>query len=351
MARSRAPTHGRLAPSPASSASASASAGLAGRGRVRGRLGLRVRGSCGQIALLLGGEAQEGAHRRHFARRRRRPEPVAAALGEEGAQVDRGEVDQAVAPDRFAAMPAEEVDQAMRGGDIGAHGVRRAAAVEGEMARPARGERRRRVLAVASPGLVPRPPPQHSAERGAEELQQLAALVRRLGHRARPGRAAAARAETAPRRRARPALRRGRAPAACPNKGWPRSTERSATSPTCPAARAISAGSQRLTPSASMRNPWSPISSASATQSSPSIAGQSLRDDRGQRVEIVGLERGDDRRMDRRHRARMPAREGGEVGARRFGLARAARAARPPRVLRTGSLFPWPTSRATTGLI
>ena len=46
------------------------------------------------------------------------------------------QVEKAEPPDFFAPVAAEEIDQPVGGGDIGAHGVRRAAAIVSEMASP-----------------------------------------------------------------------------------------------------------------------------------------------------------------------------------------------------------------------
>jgi hypothetical protein len=56
------------------------------------------------------------------------------------------QVKQSESADLFAMMTAEEVDQPVGGRDIGSNGVRRAAAIVGEMPRPARREGARRML-------------------------------------------------------------------------------------------------------------------------------------------------------------------------------------------------------------
>ena len=55
------------------------------------------------------------------------------------------DVEQAEPADLLAAMPAEEFDQAMGGGDIGPDGVRASATIVGEIGGPARRERAGRV--------------------------------------------------------------------------------------------------------------------------------------------------------------------------------------------------------------
>ncbi len=85
------------------------------------------------LAALLGGVPEEGANARKLARRRSRAEPLAAALGEKGAQVGSPERSMVGRFDRPSSMPLEEVDQPMGGRDIGAHRVRRAPAVVLEM--------------------------------------------------------------------------------------------------------------------------------------------------------------------------------------------------------------------------
>ena len=62
------------------------------------------------------------------------------AVGKEGAQVGCGHGQQAEPADLFAAMPGQEVEEPMRGGDISAHRVRRPAAVMGKKTGPARGQ-------------------------------------------------------------------------------------------------------------------------------------------------------------------------------------------------------------------
>ena len=89
------------------------------------------------LAFLLGGIIEERPNRRQFARRRRCPEPAGAAISEEGAQVGWLQRQQCKAADLLAAMAAEEIDKAMRRRDIGAHGVRRAAAIVLQIAAPA----------------------------------------------------------------------------------------------------------------------------------------------------------------------------------------------------------------------
>jgi hypothetical protein len=56
------------------------------------------------------------------------------------------EVEQGEPADLLAMMAAEEIDQPVSGGDIGPNRVRRAAAIVGKMARPARRKGPRRML-------------------------------------------------------------------------------------------------------------------------------------------------------------------------------------------------------------
>ena len=57
-------------------------------------------------------------------------------------------VEQPEPPDLLTPMPAEEIDQPMRGRDIGADRVRRAAAIMSEMVSPARRKGPRRMVVV-----------------------------------------------------------------------------------------------------------------------------------------------------------------------------------------------------------
>ena len=90
-----------------------------------------------RIALLFRGEGQEGANRRHLPRRGRGAQPLASTVGKKCPQIRGMEVEQAEPANLFAAVAAEEIDQAVRGRDIGADRVRRAASVMSEIASPA----------------------------------------------------------------------------------------------------------------------------------------------------------------------------------------------------------------------
>ena len=98
-----------------------------------------------RIALLLRGINEEGPHRRHFARGRRRPQAIRPPVGEERAQVRRVEVQEAEPADFLAAMAAKKFDQAVGSGDIGPHGVWAAATIMSEIVGPACRERTRRM--------------------------------------------------------------------------------------------------------------------------------------------------------------------------------------------------------------
>ena len=85
------------------------------------------------MAGILRRERQECADGRHLARGGACAQPLPAPVGKEGAQVGRGDVDEAVLADFLTAVAAEEIEEAVRGGDIGAHGMRAAAAIVGEV--------------------------------------------------------------------------------------------------------------------------------------------------------------------------------------------------------------------------
>ena len=57
-------------------------------------------------------------------------------------------MEQANTPDLLTAMPAKEIDQAMRGRDIGTHRVRRAATIMSEMACPTCGQGSRGMVVI-----------------------------------------------------------------------------------------------------------------------------------------------------------------------------------------------------------
>jgi hypothetical protein len=80
-------------------------------------------------ALLLGGVGQERADPGQLARSRRCRQALSAALGKERAQVRRAEIEQRGRVDTLAPVETEEIDQPVRSCDIGAHRVRRPAAV------------------------------------------------------------------------------------------------------------------------------------------------------------------------------------------------------------------------------
>lgn len=92
------------------------------------------------MSLLLGGEAQEGAHGRHLARGRGRPKALGPAAGEKAAKVDRIKCEQACRTDGFAAVLGEKVEQAMRCGDISPRGMGTAPAIEPKLRIEARRE-------------------------------------------------------------------------------------------------------------------------------------------------------------------------------------------------------------------
>ena len=100
------------------------------------------------IALLFGGKRQESANRRHFAGGGRGSKAPAPAIGEEGAQIRCMEVEKAETADLLTAMATEKIDQPVRSRDIGAHSVRRAAAIMGEITSPTRGKGSRGVVVV-----------------------------------------------------------------------------------------------------------------------------------------------------------------------------------------------------------
>ena len=97
------------------------------------------------IALLLGGVGQERAHARQLARRRRGAEPLPSPVGQECPKVRRAEAEQPCRLDLLATVAAEKLDQPVRRSDIGAHRVRRAAAIMLEIICPLRSKRLGRV--------------------------------------------------------------------------------------------------------------------------------------------------------------------------------------------------------------
>ena len=94
---------------------------------------------------MLGGIFEEGADRGHLPRRRRCAKALPSPVSQERSQIRCMEVEQGESPDLLPAMAAEKLDQPVGGGDIGPHRMRAAAAIMGEMAGPARGERPRRM--------------------------------------------------------------------------------------------------------------------------------------------------------------------------------------------------------------
>ena len=108
---------------------------------MRGRFGARVRGSCAGLPCSSAAKVRKARTADISRAADDAPEPLRPAIGQEGAQVRRVQVEQRKAADFLAAMAAQEFDQAMGGGDIGAHRVRAAPPVMGKMASPARGKR------------------------------------------------------------------------------------------------------------------------------------------------------------------------------------------------------------------
>ena len=107
------------------------------------------------IAGVFRSKGQEGAHRGHLARRAARPQaltirPAAAPLGQEGAQVLSGDIEQAESPDLLAAILPEKVDEAMRGGDIGADRMRRPPTIMGKVRIPSRRKAARGMIAQSA---------------------------------------------------------------------------------------------------------------------------------------------------------------------------------------------------------
>ena len=97
------------------------------------------------VALLLGSIGKECANTRQLPRRRRGAKALPPPVGKEGAKVGGGEVEQARVGNFLAAIVTEELDQPVRGSDIGADGVRRAAPVVLEIGGPLRRQRLGRV--------------------------------------------------------------------------------------------------------------------------------------------------------------------------------------------------------------
>jgi hypothetical protein len=90
---------------------------------------------------------EESPDARQLARGGGSTETVGAALRKKRAKVSRRKVEQLGRRYLLPTIPAKEVDQPMRGGNVGANGMRGAASVVLKMARPARGEFARRVRA------------------------------------------------------------------------------------------------------------------------------------------------------------------------------------------------------------
>ena len=131
-ARSRLRPHSRRGPSPR-----------------RARRGAEAFAAFSARAFAAAAHDGPGARRRNPGRRapprvralrrtRRAPSPP---VGEKGAQVRCAQVEQAVRRNLLAAIATEEMDQAMCRRDIGAHGMRRTAAVMLEVRRPLRRKR------------------------------------------------------------------------------------------------------------------------------------------------------------------------------------------------------------------
>jgi hypothetical protein len=78
---------------------------------------------------LLGDVSQEGAYGGQFSSRRRRAQPVCAPVSKESAEIGSLDAGQRCNVDQLAAITSEEVDQAMRGSNIGAHGMGRTAPI------------------------------------------------------------------------------------------------------------------------------------------------------------------------------------------------------------------------------
>jgi hypothetical protein len=74
--------------------------------------------------LLFGGVSQERSNSRQLARCRRSTQPFGTALGQEGAQVLRTDGEQGSIPNRIASILAEEGDEAVRGSNVCADGMR-----------------------------------------------------------------------------------------------------------------------------------------------------------------------------------------------------------------------------------
>ena len=92
-------------------------------------------------ALPLRRESQERSNARQLAGSGSGTEALPSPVGEKGAQVRRAEVEEGFGGDLPTPVAAEKMDQAMRGRDVGAHGVRRAAAVMLEIGCPLRRKR------------------------------------------------------------------------------------------------------------------------------------------------------------------------------------------------------------------
>ena len=100
-----------------------------------------------RLAFQLGRISQERAYSRQLTRCGRCAETFGAALGQERAQIDCGQVQKLGLSDSLAAVLSKELDKAVRGRDIRPHRVRRAPSVMLQMPGPADGQRRRRMIA------------------------------------------------------------------------------------------------------------------------------------------------------------------------------------------------------------
>ena len=91
------------------------------------------------IAGLFGRERQEGPDSGQLSGRRGGPQPLGTTGGEECPQIAGRKAQKGRAIDGSAAMFAEQSDETVRRRDISANGMRGAAAIMGEIGRPARG--------------------------------------------------------------------------------------------------------------------------------------------------------------------------------------------------------------------
>jgi hypothetical protein len=78
---------------------------------------------------LLGGISKECSDARELPRRRRGAQPACTAVGKEGAEVRRRYVRESRRIDDLAAIPPEEVDEAMRSRGISADRMGRAPSI------------------------------------------------------------------------------------------------------------------------------------------------------------------------------------------------------------------------------